>query len=127
MLYLQHAYRMSDEAVVTRSVENSYYQRFAGETFFQHRGPIEPSSLTRWRKRLGEEGAEWLLVKYLQILKTIYWFIIVTPKTVIFDSRFQERFCAGRTNAQCLRSDGLKVCHALKRSLPRRTDLQARV
>ncbi|MGS4947682.1 transposase, partial [Meridianimarinicoccus sp. RP-17] len=66
LLYLQHAYRLSDEAVVARWVENPYYQHFTGETFFQHRPPIDPSSLTRWRNRIGEEGAEWLLTKTLE-------------------------------------------------------------
>lgn len=58
LLCLQHAYRLSDEAIVARWVENPYYQHLRGETFFQHRLPIDPSSLTRWRKRLGEEGVE---------------------------------------------------------------------
>ncbi len=49
LLYLQHAFKLSDEAVVARWVENPYYQHFCGETFFQHRPPIDPSSLTRWR------------------------------------------------------------------------------
>ena len=66
LLYLEHAYRLSDEAVVARWVENPYYQHFTGETFFQHRPPIDPSSLTRWRKRTGEEGAEWLLTKTIE-------------------------------------------------------------
>jgi IS5 family transposase len=30
LLYLQHAYRLSDEAVVARWVENPYYQHFTG-------------------------------------------------------------------------------------------------
>jgi hypothetical protein len=63
LLYLQHAFRLSDEAIVARWVENPYYQHFTGETFFQHRLPIDPSSLTRWRKRIGEEGVEWLLTQ----------------------------------------------------------------
>ncbi|SNR66527.1 Transposase domain [Puniceibacterium sediminis] len=67
LLYLQHAYRLSDEAVVARWVENSYYQHFTGEVFFQHRPPIDPSSLTRWRRRIGEEGAEWLLTKAIEV------------------------------------------------------------
>ncbi|SFG07011.1 Transposase domain [Palleronia marisminoris] len=37
LLYLQHAFDLSDEAVVARWVENPYYQHFCGETFFQHR------------------------------------------------------------------------------------------
>jgi IS5 family transposase len=66
LLYLQHAYKLSDEAVVARWVENPYYQHFCGEVFFQHRPPIDPSSLTRWRNRIGEEGAEWLLTKTIE-------------------------------------------------------------
>lgn len=30
LLYLQHAYRLSDEAAVARCVENPYYQHFTG-------------------------------------------------------------------------------------------------
>ena len=66
LLYLQHAFRLSDEAVVARWVENPYWQHFTGETFFQHRPPIDPSCLTRWRQRIGEEGAEWLLTKTIE-------------------------------------------------------------
>ena len=66
LLYLQHAYRLSDEAVVARWVENPYYQYFTGETFFQHQPPIDPSSLTRWRGRIGEEGVEWLLTQTIR-------------------------------------------------------------
>ena len=66
LLYLQHAYGLSDEAVVARWVENPYHQHFCGEVFFQHRPPIDPSSLTRWRKRIGEEGVEWLLTKTIE-------------------------------------------------------------
>jgi transposase, IS5 family len=66
LLYLQHAFRLSDEAMVARWVENPYYQHFTGETFFQHRAPIDPSSLTRWRGRIGEEGVEWLLTKTIE-------------------------------------------------------------
>ena len=66
LLYLQHAYRLSDEAAVARWVENPYYQHFTGETFFQHRPPIDPSSLKRWRGRIGEEVVEWLLTQTIQ-------------------------------------------------------------
>jgi IS5 family transposase len=42
------------------------YQHFTGETFFQHRPPIDPSSLTRWCGRIGEEGVEWLLTQTIR-------------------------------------------------------------
>jgi IS5 family transposase len=52
--------------VVDRWVENPYFQHFTGEMFFQHRAPIHPSSLSRWRDRIGDEGAEWLLTKTIE-------------------------------------------------------------
>ena len=64
--YLKHAYRLSDEAVVERWVENPYWQYFCGEEFFQHEVPLHPTSLTRWRQRIGEEGCEWLLSKTIE-------------------------------------------------------------
>jgi len=47
--------------VVNTWVENPYWQFFCGETYLQTEPPIDPSSLTRWRKRIGEEGVETLL------------------------------------------------------------------
>lgn len=61
LTYLEHAFGFSDEEVVARWVENPYWQYFCGEEYFQHKMPIDPSSLTRWRKRIGEEGAEAIL------------------------------------------------------------------
>lgn len=52
LLYLQHTFALSDEAVVWGWVENPYWQLFCGETWFQHQPPIDPSSLTRWRQRI---------------------------------------------------------------------------
>jgi len=49
LFYLQHAFRLSDEAVVVRWAETPYWQHFCGKTFFQHRLPIDASSMTRWR------------------------------------------------------------------------------
>lgn len=104
LFYLQHAFRLSDEAVVARWVENPYYQHFTGEVFFQHRPPIDPSSLTRWRKRIGEEGVEWLLTKTIEAgrasgavddnsLKRVAVDTTVMEKTIAHptDSRLYER------------------------------------
>ena len=59
--YLKYQHDLSDENVVAHWVENPYWQHFSGERYFQHRVPIEPSSMTRWRQRLGEAGAEQML------------------------------------------------------------------
>ena len=59
--YLKHIHGLSDEAVVSGWVENPYWQHFCGEVYFQHDPPIDPSSMTWFRKRIGEPGCELLL------------------------------------------------------------------
>jgi IS5 family transposase len=59
--YLKYQQDLSDEDVVAAWVENPYWQHFSGMSHFQHRMPIDPSSMTRWRKRLGDGGAEQML------------------------------------------------------------------
>lgn len=56
LLYLQHLFGLSNEEVVLMWVENPYWQVFCGETHLQVDAPIDPSSLTRWRQRLGTKG-----------------------------------------------------------------------
>jgi IS5 family transposase len=64
--YLKYQHDLSDEDVVALWVENPYWQHFSGMTHFQHRMPIDPSSMTRWRKRLGDAGAEQMLRATIQ-------------------------------------------------------------
>lgn len=42
------------------------HQYFCGEIRFKHRPPINPTTLIKWRKRLGEEGMEWLLTTVIE-------------------------------------------------------------
>ena len=59
--YLKYTFDLSDDAVVQAWVENPYWQYFSGSKFFEHELPIDPSSMTRWRARVGDAGAEELL------------------------------------------------------------------
>ena len=59
--YLKYLFNESDESVVDRWVENPYWQYFCGFTHMQHEAPIDPSSLSRWRKRVGSDRLERLL------------------------------------------------------------------
>ena len=100
LLYLQHAYRLSDEAVVARWIENPYYQHFTGETFFQHRLPIDSSSLTRWRKRIGEEGVEWLLTQTIDAGRKSGAIDEGSVKRVAVDTTVMEKNIAYPTDAR---------------------------
>ena len=64
--YLKYTLNLSDEAVLLAWVENPYHQYFSGMKWFEHRLPIDPSSMTRWRKRIGEAGAEQLLKETIE-------------------------------------------------------------
>jgi IS5 family transposase len=59
--YLKHFYDVSDERVVAGFVENPYWQYFCGKEFFVHELPCDPTSLVKWRKRIGPGGMEKLL------------------------------------------------------------------
>ncbi len=100
LLYLQHAYRLSDEAVVARWVENPYYQQLTGETFFQHRPPIDPSSLTRWRGRIGEEGVEWLLTQTIRVGQKSGAIDEDSVKRVAVDTTVMEKNIAHPTDSR---------------------------
>lgn len=100
LFYLQHTFRLSDDAVVARWVENPYYQHFCGETFFQHRFPLDPSSLTRWRKRVGEEGVEWLLTKTIEAGRKAGIISERSVEAVIVDTTVMEKAIAHPTDAR---------------------------
>ena len=59
--YLKHTFDFSDEAAVAHWVENPYWQHFCGAKYFEHKLPIDPSSMTKWRNRIGADGVEELL------------------------------------------------------------------
>jgi IS5 family transposase len=62
---LKHMDGLSDEAVCARYLDSPYVQIFCGETYFQHALPLDRSSMTRWRQRIGAEQLELLLVESL--------------------------------------------------------------
>ena len=64
---LRYAENLSDDEVCARWLENPYYQYFCGEEFFCHRLPLDRSSMTRWRQRMGEERLNALLQESLSV------------------------------------------------------------
>lgn len=71
LFYLKATFNVSDEVLVSRWIENPYWQYFCGEQYLQHELPINPSSMSRWRKRLGDRGVEKLLEETIALgLKT---------------------------------------------------------
>lgn len=87
ILILKRMFNESDESVLERWVENPYWQYFCGEVNFQYDLPFDRTELIKFRKRIGEKGAE-------QILKTsIHLFPKkeIQEKEVLIDTTVQEK------------------------------------
>ena len=98
--YLKYTRNLSDEDVVATWVENPYWQYFSGMKWFKHELPINPSSMTRWRKRIGEAGAEELLKETIKAglkLKAVKSFQL---KRVNVDTTVQEKEIRFPTDAR---------------------------
>ena len=67
LCYLKHSFDVSDERLLELWVENPYWQQFCGFEFFQHKPPCDPTSLVRYRKRIGSDGMERLLAETVRV------------------------------------------------------------
>jgi IS5 family transposase len=102
LLYLQHTFDLSDEEVVWGWVENPYWQVFMGETHLQTEPPIDPSSLSRWRKRMGEAGVEELLAQSIEAAKRASVIKPASIKRVIADTTVMAKAIAHPTDSALL-------------------------
>ncbi len=104
LMILKYTHDLSDEVLCARWVENPYYQFFCGEEFFQHALVFDRTSLTNWRKRMGEEKMKALLQESLAVatktgavkpseLSAVIVDTTVQPKNVMFptDARLLNR------------------------------------
>jgi IS5 family transposase len=98
--YLKHTYNESDESVVEEFLENPYYQYFCGCEYFQHELPIDPSSMTRWRRRVGEKGIEKLLKETIETAKRTKFLKASDGERVNVDTTVQEKAIAFPTDAR---------------------------
>ena len=62
---LKHARGISDDQVCTQWIENAYFQFFCGETYFQTKLPLDRTSMSVWRGRIGADKLELLLAETL--------------------------------------------------------------
>ena len=100
--YLKHLYGWSDDAVVKRRVENPYWQYSCGEDSFQHQLPIDPSSMMRFRQRIGEAGCEQILKLTVQAGLQSKTIKPSDLKRVIVDTTVQEKAVSFPTDSKLL-------------------------
>lgn len=104
LMYLKHAFNLSIETLIERWIENPYWQHFCGEQYLRHEFPIDPTSMTRWRKRIGEEGCELLLQEILNVGVKTKAVKMEEMKKVIVDTTVQEKAITHPTDAKLYQS-----------------------
>lgn len=97
---LKHIHALSDELCIARWVENPYWQHFCGEQYFQHRPPIDPTTLGRFRRRLGDSGLEVLMKMTVRLGLELNIIDETSCKTLVADTTVMEKAIAYPTDSQ---------------------------
>src|SRR5205085_9660386 len=93
---------LSDEAVCRRWVENPYFQYFCGEQHFRHKLPLDRSSMTRWRARIGPDKLELLLAETLSVAMRTDAVTLQACERVTLDTTVQTKAVAHPTDSHLL-------------------------
>lgn len=100
LTYLKYTHDLSDDDTVQGWVENPYWQYLSGARFFEHELPINPSSMTRWRKRIGEAGAEAMLSETIEVGKRLGFVKASQLTRINVDTTVQEKHVRFPTDAR---------------------------
>jgi IS5 family transposase len=81
-------------------VENPYWQYFCGEEYFTQEFPCAPTSLVKWRQRVGVEGSEQMLKESWAAAQREAGLTATEVKRVNVDTTGQEKAIAFPTAAR---------------------------
>jgi len=100
--------------VCFRWLENPYYQYFCGEEFFSHTLLLDPSSMSRWRQRMGEESIQALLMESLSVAVKVGAAKPADFSQAIVDTTVQEKNVAFPTDAKLINRARQKLAKQAK-------------
>lgn len=116
LLYLKHAFNLSDEELVARWSENVVWQYFSGQAYYTPKPPCDATQIGRFRAAIGEGGVVEELLKVT--IDTAVQSKAVTPKEferVIVDTTVQEKAIAHPVDSRLLEIARSKAVQAAKR------------
>jgi transposase, IS5 family len=115
LLYLKHAFNLSDEELVERWSENVQWQFFSGRAYYEPRLPCDHTQIGRFRRLLGEAGVEQLLKTTIEAAVAMKVIKPAEFERVIVDTTVQEKAIAHPTDSRLLEIARHKVASAAKR------------
>ena len=116
LLYLKHAFDLSDEQLVERWSENVVWQFFSGMDYYQHKLPCDATQIGRFRRVLGEAGVEQLLKTTIEAAVAIKAVKPAEFERVIVDTTVQEKAIAHPTDSRLLEVAREKIARLAKRA-----------
>lgn len=126
---LKHMQGLSDRELLDQWVENPYWQYFCGEDVFQHEPPMDESTMGRFRRRIGEDGAQALLKMTVELgegtgtavrpesFRVAVMDTSVMPKAVAHPSDAKLMARSHRRLISRAKADGIKFRQTYERSL----------
>jgi IS5 family transposase len=116
LLYLKHAFNLSDEELVQRWSENVQWQFFSGMQYYEPKLPCDATQIGRFRRVLGEAGVEELLKSTLDAAVKMKAVRPSEFERVIVDSTVQEKAIAHPVDSRLLEIARHMVVAAAKRA-----------
>jgi IS5 family transposase len=116
LLYLKHAFNLSDKELVERWSENVEWQFFSGMQYYEPRLPCDATQIGRFRRILGEAGVEEMLKSTIDAAVKMK---VVRPsefERVIVDTTVQEKAIAHPVDSRLLEIARHKVVTAARRA-----------
>jgi IS5 family transposase len=127
LLYLKHAYKLSDEELVERWAENVVWQHFIGMIFYEPRLPCDATQIGRFRSAIGEAGVEELLKVTIDTAVATKAIKPLEFERVIVDTTVQEKAIAHPVDSRLLETSppqggrhGQALRHRLQANLRQR-------
>ena len=114
LLYLKHAFNLSDEELVARWSENVVWQYFSGQDYYTPQLPCDATQIGRFRTAIGEAGVEELLKATIDTAVQTKAIRSAEFERVIVDTTVQEKAIAHPVDSRLLEIARAKVVQAAK-------------
>ena len=115
LLYLKHAFNLSDEELVARWSENVVWQYFSGQAYYTPTLPCDATQIGRFRTAIGEAGVEELLKATIDTAMQTKAVRPAEFERVIVDTTVQEKAIAHPVDSRLLEIARAKVVQAARR------------
>ena len=114
LLYLKHAFNLSDEELVVRWSENVVWQYFSGQAYYTPKLPCDATQIGRFRSAIGEAGVEELLKATIDAAVQMKAIRPAEFARVIVDTTVQEKAIAHPVDSRLLDIARAKIVQAAR-------------